>query len=132
MDHLTKQQRSNAMKRVGTKNTPAEEVVKKLVHKLGYHLRSNVESLPGKPDVVLQSINKILFVHGCYWHLHGCKRLPKNNRAFWRAKFKANKARDRRVVRELKQSGWKILTVWECWKKRPEYLKKRISAFLAD
>jgi DNA mismatch endonuclease (patch repair protein) len=131
MDHLTKQQRSNAMKKVGTKDTPGEKLVKNYVRRLGYKLSSNVVSLPGKPDIVLRSEEKIVFVHGCFWHFHTCKRLPKSNRAFWRSKFLSNKSRDRRVVRELKRSGWNVLTVWECWKKRPEYLRSRISNFLA-
>jgi len=131
MDHLTKQQRSDAMKRVGTKDTPAEKLVKEFVQGLGYRFSANVASLPGKPDVVLRSQKKIVFVHGCFWHFHSCKRVPKSNRTFWRAKFMSNKARDRRVVRELKRSGWEVLIVWECWKKRPEYLRNRIYKFLA-
>lgn len=132
MDHLTKQQRSEAMRKVGTRNTPAEQLAKTVIRSLGYRFRTNLASLAGKPDVVIRHRRKVIFVHGCFWHFHTCKRLPKSNRAFWRSKFESNKARDRRVVRELKRAGWEVLTVWECWKKRPEYLKKRISAFLLD
>jgi DNA mismatch endonuclease (patch repair protein) len=132
MDHLTKPQRSEAMKKVGTRNTPAERLVKTVIRSLGYRFRTNLASLAGKPDVVIQGQRKAIFVHGCFWHFHACKRLPKSNRAFWLSKFESNKARDRRVVRDLKKSGWKVLVVWECWKKRPDYLKKRIAAFLSD
>ena len=130
MDHLTPRKRSDAMRKVGTKNTPIERLVKGYIHKLGYRFRSNFASLPGKPDIVLNSEGKVIFVHGCFWHFHSCKRLPKSNRAFWKLKFKTNKSRDRRVIRELKKDNWKVLVVWECWRKRPELMRKKISKFL--
>ena len=132
IDHLSPKKRSAAMAKVKSTNTSAEKRICAIVDELKIRYTLHSKHLPGKPDLVDPRRKKVIFVHGCFWHFHSCKRLPKSNRAFWRAKFLSNKARDRRVMRELKRSGWKVLTVWECWKKRPEYMKKRISAFLVD
>lgn len=67
-----------------------------------------------KPDFVFRQVRLALFVDGCFWH--GCPRhatKPKNNRAFWRRKFSANKARDALVTRTLRKAGWRVLRVWE-------------------
>jgi len=55
-----------------------------------------------------------VFVDGCFWH--GCPRhcrLPAGNRAFWKTKFAKNQARDRRVNRQLRRLGWRVLRIWE-------------------
>jgi len=70
--------------------------------------------LPGRPDFVFPKLKIAVFVDGCFWH--GCPRhatQPKTNAAFWREKIAANKARDRRVNRELRERGWSVLRVWE-------------------
>lgn len=132
IDHLTKKERSEAMRKVGIKNTPAEKIVKQEIRKIGRKFTSNSKKLPGKPDIVIADQRKVVFVNGCFWHFHTCKSLPITNRSFWKSKFQSNKSRDRRVIRELNRSGWKVLTVWECWKKRPSYLQRRLSAFLCN
>ena len=56
----------------------------------------------------------VLFVDGCFWH--GCPKhsnMPANNRAFWLKKLTHNKERDRLVTRALRQSGWRVLRIWE-------------------
>lgn len=131
-DHLSPKRRSAAMAKVRSENTSAEKRIYAIVKSLRISFVMSKEDLPGKPDLVFPSRRKVIFVNGCFWHFHHCKRLPKSNRAFWRAKFVSNKTRDRKVTRELIRSGWQVLTVWECWKKRPEYLRKRISIFLRN
>lgn len=98
-------------------------IVRRLVHAMGFRFRLHSRQLPGKPDLVLPRHKKVIFVHGCYWHRHRCRYgrvTPKTNCEFWQAKFDANVARDRRIRREIIQSGWKVLTVWECWTKRED------------
>lgn len=58
----------------------------------------------------------VIFVHGCYWHSHGCYRstVPKTRRKFWSKKFKENKERDERKIDQLLEDGWRVLIVWEC------------------
>jgi len=77
----------------------------------GWRRGSNV---PGKPDFVFSKLKTAVFVDGCFWH--GCPihaTWPKNRAAFWLAKLTGNKARDRRVNRELRALGWKVVRIWE-------------------
>lgn len=67
-----------------------------------------------RPDFVFPKLRLAVFVDGCFWHacpLHTTR--PKGNAAFWRRKLAANQARDRRVNRELKRAGWRVLRLWE-------------------
>ncbi|MEO6740430.1 MAG: DNA mismatch endonuclease Vsr, partial [Chthoniobacteraceae bacterium] len=69
----------------------------------------------GKPDFVFRAARLAVFVDGCFWH--ACPRhatMPRNNRAFWKAKLTRNAARDREVTRALRKTGWRVLRVWEC------------------
>lgn len=131
VDHLTVDERSAAMARVRTKDTPPEMIVRRVVHGMGYRYGLHRKDLPGKPDLALSRLRKIIFVHGCYWHMHSCRELPKSNLDYWEPKLRANVARDRRNTRSLKRDGWDVLVVWECWTKRPEYLEKKLKIFLA-
>ena len=98
---------------------------------MGYRYGLHRKDLPGKPDLVLSRLHKIIFVHGCFWHLHSCRSLPKSNLSYWEPKLNANVARDRRNIRKLKRAGWDVLVLWECWTKRPEFLKEKVAGFLA-
>jgi DNA mismatch endonuclease (patch repair protein) len=77
---------------------------------------------------------KVIFVHGCFWHGHTCKRgaLPTSNLAFWQGKISGNRARDRRVVKELKVLGWRSLILWECELKDAARLDRRLVKFCDD
>jgi DNA mismatch endonuclease (patch repair protein) len=105
------------MSRQAQKDTRAELVVRSLLHRLGHRFRVRNRDLPGSPDAANRSKRWAVFVHGCYWHAHeGCARhtVPRRNREFWEEKFAANKARDARVVAELEEGGYTVVTVWEC------------------
>jgi len=117
MDRLTPDRRSALMSRVRTKNTAPEVLLRRELHKAGYRYRIHVKKLPGSPDIVFSSRKKIIFVHGCFWHLHEHCRLgamPKSNLAYWQPKLEQNRARDKRNIRKLRSLGWKILVVWQC------------------
>jgi DNA mismatch endonuclease (patch repair protein) len=125
--------RSEIMRRVHSTDTTPELIVRKITHSLGYRYRLHKKGLPGKPDLVFSSKKKIIFVHGCFWHGHHCKRgnrMPKENRTYWTKKIKSNFDRDSRHNVELSASGWSILTIWECETKNQELLKQRIVEFL--
>ncbi|HXG78538.1 MAG TPA: very short patch repair endonuclease, partial [Methyloceanibacter sp.] len=85
------------MKSVGTRDTGPEISVRRLLHSLGYRYRLYRSDLPGTPDLTFPKRHKVIFVHGCYWHGHGCEkgRLPKSKLAYWAPKIAANRARDR-------------------------------------
>ena len=133
-DVLTPQQRSFNMSRIRHRDTKPEIVVRSIVHRMGYRYRLHKSDLPGKPDLVLVRHNKIINVHGCFFHMHACKYgkvVPTTNTEFWSSKRLSNVERDRRNLRTLKKAGWKIMTVWECETKNLGALAKRIHRFLS-
>jgi DNA mismatch endonuclease (patch repair protein) len=101
-----------------------------MLHRMGLRFRLHPRDLPGSPDIVLPRHRVVVLVHGCFWHRHRSCRFaysPKSRRAFWEDKFRENVERDRRVKRELRKLGWRVLTVWECEAARPDRLAKRLS-----
>lgn len=115
------------------KDTKPEWIVRRLVSSLGYRYRLHVPTLPGKPDLVFHSRRKVIFVHGCFWHLHsgGCgARLPKSRLEYWGPKLRRNKARDAEHQNALAKAGWKVLTIWECELSEPEQVARRLQHFL--
>lgn len=116
------------------KDTKPEMVVRRIAHRLGYRFRLHRRDLPGCPDLVFPRLRKIILVHGCYWHMHGCclgRPTPKTNIQFWYTKRTTNVQRDKRNARHLRSNGWHVLTIWECQTKVPERLPGRIENFLA-
>lgn len=125
--------RSEIMRRVGSKNTKPEMVVRKLLFGLGFRYRLHGSDLPGTPDIVFRAKKKVIFVNGCFWHGHKCKRgerLPKSNQEYWRSKIDKNRVRDMRVREDLKKMAWQYETIWECETKDIEKLAIRLNDFL--
>lgn len=116
MDTVDKATRSYIMSRVGQKDTGAELLMRSALHKIGLRYRLHDRSLAGSPDLVFPRFRAVVFVHGCYWHSHGCHRstIPKSRREFWNEKFRANRSRDERNVNVLLDGRWRVLTIWEC------------------
>lgn len=117
MDILTPEQRFRNMSRVRSTNTKPEKQVRSLLHGMGYRFRLHAKDLPGSPDIVLPKYRAVIFVHGCFWHRHpGCKyaSTPATHKEFWTAKFEQNKARDRRVIKLLREKNWNVIIVWQC------------------
>lgn len=132
-DVLTRSQRSFNMAQIKGRNTRPEMAVRSFLHSLGYRYRLHARDLPGSPDIVLPKHGAIIFVHGCFWHIHRCrygKVIPATNAEFWQNKRTGNIQRDRRNVLALRKAGWRVLTVWECWTKRPDYLHRQLCTFL--
>jgi DNA mismatch endonuclease (patch repair protein) len=120
------------MSRIGSKDTAPEMVIRKLLFSMGYRYRLHRSDLPGRPDIVFVRRRKAIFVHGCFWHAHGCKigRLPKSRVDFWRAKLERNAARDAENERALRGQGWDVLTLWQCETKNLAQLREQVSSFL--
>ncbi|MDQ7013709.1 MAG: very short patch repair endonuclease [Planctomycetota bacterium] len=137
MDSLSPEDRSRLMAQIRGRDTSPELIVRWVVSGLGYRYRLHVRSLPGCPDLVLRSQSTVIFVNGCFWHRHSCARgksMPSTRKAFWQAKFEANVARDRRVRRQLRAMGWRVITVWECQTKpsRLPTLERRLARLLSE
>ena len=134
-DSLTPERRSENMRRIKAKGTSPEMAVRRLVHGLGYRYRLHVASLPGKPDIVLTRLGKIVEVRGCFWHQHkGCidSHIPRSRVEYWKPKLAGNVARDRANQRKLRAAGWQVLVVWACETEPPDRLTKKLEKFLAD
>lgn len=105
------------MRAIRSKDTKPEMALRRALHRLGYRYRTHVRGLPGTPDLVFSRRRAVIFVHGCYWHGHGCKvagKPPASNTAYWSPKLERNKARDIAQVKALEAAGWRVLTLWEC------------------
>lgn len=115
-DFLSPPERSERMSRIRSKDTKPELFVRRAAWAAGFRYRLHGKGLQGRPDLVFASLRTVVFVHGCFWHGHSCQkgRIPQGNSEFWRAKFAANKLRDRRNREHLKRLGWDVYTVWEC------------------
>ncbi|MGC2210379.1 MAG: very short patch repair endonuclease [Candidatus Korobacteraceae bacterium] len=131
-DNRTPESRSALMARIGSKNTAPELLVRRLLFAMGYRFRLHRSDLPGKPDIVFVGRRKAIFVHGCFWHAHGCKigLAPKSHLEFWQPKLKRNCARDLENERALRGQGWDVLTIWQCETKDCVRLQEKLVAFL--
>lgn len=135
MDKLTPERRSENMRRIRSKNTKPEMLVRQLVHRLGYRYRLHRKDLPGSPDLLFPGRRKVIFVHGCFWHVHpdpACRdsRPPRSNSDYWAPKLARNAERDRNAAARLEALGWDVLIIWECETKCPDKLQTRLVAFL--
>lgn len=132
MDTRTPEQRRRIMQAVKTRNTEPELIVRRLLHAEGYRFRLHRKDLPGTPDIVLPGRRKAIFVHGCFWHAHGCAkgRAPKSRLDYWAPKLAQNVERDARKVRELEAAGWQVLTVWGCGTEDREALRGELKRFV--
>ena len=123
MDVHNKETRSYNMSRIKGRKTKPEEIIAKYLFSQGFRYRRNVKKLPGTPDIVLKKYKTVIFVNGCFWHMHeGCKYFvwPKDNSEFWKNKLLANKERDEKEKKGIEELGWKVIVVWECQLKKAE------------
>lgn len=127
--------RSENMRRIRSKNTEPELAVRKLLRSLGLTgYRIHRKELPGRPDIAWASRRLAIFVHGCFWHGHGCKegiRKPKSNENYWLKKINRNVQRDFEQIEFLRGMGWKVLVIWECEIKDDELTTKKIIDFIS-
>jgi DNA mismatch endonuclease (patch repair protein) len=113
--HNAEQRRAN-MRAIRQKDTSPEMQIRRLLFSQGFRFRLHVKSLPGSPDIVLAKHRVAIFVHGCFWHGHGCHlfKVPATRTEFWMEKIGANCERDNRNEKKLLSDGWRVLTIWEC------------------
>lgn len=134
MDRLDARQRSENMRRIPSKNTQPEILLRSMLHQRGYRFRLHRKSLPGSPDIVFPGRHKAVFLHGCFWHQHrGCRegRIPGSRQDYWLPKLQRNKWRDASAIRALHKLGWDVFVVWECeLRKSVERTLARLASFI--
>lgn len=116
-DRISSEHRSWNMSRIKGKDTKPEVRVRKYLFSKGFRFRKNDKRYPGKPDIVLPKYKTVIFVNGCFWHLHdNCKnaRIPKSHEDFWRAKLQKNVNNDKKNKEALESMGWQVIVLWEC------------------
>ena len=120
-DKMTPEQRSNCMRRIRSKNTRPEMLVRRFLFSHGFRYRIHVKSLPGTPDLAIVGLRTCVFINGCFWHGHQiehtpCKLyvMPKTHAEFWKHKITRNRERDHETRLALKSMGWHTVDVWEC------------------
>ena len=116
-DKVSKEARSKIMSTIRGRNTKPELFVRSKLFREGFRFRLHHHGLVGNPDIVLTQFRTIVFVHGCFWHRHDCKKgreIPNTRTKFWRAKLEGNAARDQVNQRALTMEGWKVFLIWTC------------------
>lgn len=132
-DVHTAAQRSYNMSRIRGVNTAPELRVRSILHSMGLRYRLHGKTLPGKPDLVFAGARAVLFVHGCFWHMHRCKYgkpVPATNVTFWARKRRSNADRDKRNRAALKKDGWRVFEIWECQTRREETMRAKLAPLI--
>lgn len=126
--------RSKNMRAIRARNTRPELQLRRSLHAAGLRYKLHDKNLPGAPDLVFPKHRAVVFVHGCFWHLHGCRysKMPSTRAAFWQEKLTLNRERDRRVCTELLDSGWRVGVVWECALRKSSSDAEFVAELVAD
>ena len=133
-DIFSSQKRSDIMSKISGKNTKPEILVRKFLFSKGFRYRINVKTLPGKPDIVLPKYKTVIFINGCFWHGHNCKKgkLPSSNIDFWKEKISNNKLRDDKNSDLLIKLCWKVIIIWQCEVSKIDNRIKILNKLLED
>lgn len=113
----TPETRSYNMSRIKSKDTKPELLVRQFLFKNGFRYRLHCKQLLGSPDIVFPGRRIAVFINGCFWHGHkACKSfvVPKTRTDWWLKKINTNTENDEKNTQLLKDSGWKVITVFEC------------------
>ena len=132
-DNHTKEVRSRNMSHIRSTNTKPEETVRKYLFSKGYRYKKNVRNLPGCPDIVLPKYKTVIFVNGCFWHKHDCKRFvwPSTNKDYWEPKILKNVERDHKNQKLLVELGWRVIVIWECQLNKKD-LESTMNAIISE
>ncbi|WP_297278167.1 very short patch repair endonuclease [uncultured Brachyspira sp.] len=132
-DTKTPEERSRNMANIKSENTKPENIVRKYLFKNGFRYIKNDKRYPGKPDIVLPKYRTVIFVNGCFWHMHNCSRgrMPRSNQSYWIPKIQRNIERDNDNRAKLEAMGWKVIIIWECELKK-SIAEKRLQLLCSE
>ena len=134
VDTISKKSRSKNMSRIrGKGNEKTELRLARLMRKVGIRGWRRHLPIPGRPDFAFRKQKVAVFVDGCFWHgCPRCFRLPKQNRAFWKAKIDGNRRRDRSVNGRLRGLGWKVIRIRECRLKHKDRVIQKVYKLIGE
>jgi DNA mismatch endonuclease, patch repair protein len=102
------------MAAVKSRNTGPEIELRKALYARGVRgWRCNYKRAAGRPDIAWPARRVAVFVDGAFWHGHPTRHKPGRSGEYWDRKIEQNVERDRRVDRELRESGWSVLRLWD-------------------
>jgi DNA mismatch endonuclease, patch repair protein len=113
-DQFSKAKRSWIMSRVKGRNTTPEIKLRQALWRKGLRYRVNLDTLPGKPDIVFSKAKVAIFVDGDFWH---GKKLTATRLGlmsdYWQNKINRNANRDTRNNALLTQMGYSVFRFLE-------------------
>ncbi len=114
-ENNTNDKKHKNLQAVKGKNTRIELMLRKELWSRGLRYRINVNSLPGKPDIVFSRGKVVVFCDGELWHGYDWENQKKNfkrNQEFWYNKIEKNIERDKMVNDKLSADGWTVIRFW--------------------
>ena len=126
MDDLTVEQRKKNMRRIKSKDTKPEIMLRKALWNKGYRYRKNFTKLLGKPDIVLTKYRICIFIDSEFFHgkdfesnYHSSKYnslkeqiMAGEHADYWLTKIERNMERDKEVDAKLEEMGWRVIRFW--------------------
>jgi DNA mismatch endonuclease, patch repair protein len=117
-------------------DTSCELLLRRAVWALGFRYRKDVQTLPGRPDIVFFKAKVAVFCDGDFWHGRDWesrrqKLARGTNPDYWIAKIQRNMERDRQNTLKLEEMGWMVLRFWESEiRTSPSKAAERLAAVL--
>lgn len=108
---------SNNMRKIHSKDTSIELLLRKALWHKGYRYRKNYKALPGSPDIVLTKYKIAIFCdseffHGKDWEILKLRLENGKNPDFQIKKIERNRNRDYENDKKLLFLGYTVLHFW--------------------
>ena len=116
MDVFSENDRSMIMKRIKSRDTHPEMLIRRALFSFGYRYRVSDKRYPGRPDILIPKYKVAIFINSCFFHGHICQadRTVKSNSEYWSEKIRKNKERDSRNHDDMIALGFRVIVIWQC------------------
>ena len=115
-DVFDSKKRSDIMSKVRSNNNKSTELAL-----IKFFKENNITGwkrnypVKGHPDFVFLDKKIAVFVDGCFWHGHDCRKTrPSDNAEYWQKKRERNIKHDKEVTAMFENRGWTVIRIWEC------------------